>query len=73
MEYTVIAHTAEEGGFWVEVPSLPGCFSRGETVEEALENVKEAIELHIHGLKEEGQKVPADEGFVIGRVEVQAA
>jgi len=73
MEYTVIAHDAEEGGFWVEVPSLPGCFSQGETVEQALENVKEAIELHIQGLKEEGQKVPGDEGLVIRRVEVKAA
>lgn len=52
MEYSVIAHDAEEGGFWVEVPSLPGCFSQGETVEQAIENVKEAIELHIQWLKE---------------------
>ncbi len=48
-------------------------FSQGETVEQAIENVKEAIELHIQGLKEEGQKVPGDEGLVIRRVEIEAA
>ena len=47
MEYTFIIHVAEEGCYWVEVPALPGCFSQGETIEEALENIKEAVELHI--------------------------
>ena len=35
MQYTVIVHNAGEGGYWVEVPSLPGCFSQGETIEES--------------------------------------
>ena len=73
MEYTVIVHTAEEGGYWVEVPVLPGCFSQGETIDAALVNIREAIELHIESLKEDGQKAPQDSGFVIGRVEVTAA
>jgi predicted RNase H-like HicB family nuclease len=72
MEYTVIAHTADEGGYWVEVPALPGCFSQGETIETALGNIREAIELHLEGLKEEGQDIPRDAGFVISRVEVAA-
>lgn len=70
MEYTVIIHTAEEGGYWVEVPALPGCFSQGETIDEALANVRAAIELHLESLKEEGQEIPRDGGFMIGRVEV---
>ncbi len=73
MQYTVIVHNSEEGGYWVEVPSLSGCFSQGETIDEALSNVREAIEVHIRGLKDDGQDVPKDEGFVIGRVEVKAA
>ena len=73
MQYTVIVHNAEEGGYWVEVPLLPGCYSQGETIDEALSNVREAIELHIQGLKDDGQDVPKDERFVIGRVEVKAA
>jgi predicted RNase H-like HicB family nuclease len=39
----VILHPAEEGGFWAEVPALPGCASEGETVEETLANIREAI------------------------------
>jgi len=72
MEYTVIIHTAEEGGYWTEVPALPGCFSQGESVDEALMNVREAIELHVESLKEDGQGIPQDTGFVIGRVEVSS-
>jgi len=47
MAYTVSVHTSEEGGYWVEVPALPGCFSQGESIEAALLNVREAIELHL--------------------------
>jgi len=38
MKFKVIIHEAEEGGFWAEVPSLPGCFSQGETLEEVKKN-----------------------------------
>ncbi len=40
----MIVHKDEEGGYWGEVPSLPGCFSQGETLEEPGENMKEAVE-----------------------------
>jgi predicted RNase H-like HicB family nuclease len=60
MEYTVVVHQAEEGGFWVEVPALPGCYSQGESVEDALENVMEAISLYLETLKEEGREAPQD-------------
>ena len=41
MEYTVVFHQAEEGGYWVEVPALPGCYSQGETLEESMTNGQE--------------------------------
>ena len=44
MKLTVVIHQAEEGGYWAEVPSIPGCASQGETYEELLENIHEAIE-----------------------------
>lgn len=44
MKLKVVLHPEEEGGYSVEVPALPGCFSEGETLEEALENIKEAAE-----------------------------
>ena len=64
MEYSVVLHKAEEGGLWVEVPALPGCYSQGETADEALANVKEAIELYLETLIEEGKPVPRDEEIV---------
>ena len=70
MEYTVLVYRAEEGGFWADVPALPGCYSQGETIEETMENVKEAIEAHLLALKEEREEVPTEEEFVIGRVKV---
>jgi len=44
MKIKAIVHEAEEGGFWAEVPAIPGCATEGETMEELLENLQEAIE-----------------------------
>jgi predicted RNase H-like HicB family nuclease len=44
MQVKIVVHEAEEGGFWAEVPALPGCVSQGETMEELLANVREAIQ-----------------------------
>jgi len=44
MKIKVIVHDAEEGGFWAEVPAIPGCATQGETFDELLLNLKEAIE-----------------------------
>ena len=44
MKLKVVVHEAEEGGYWAEVPSIPGCASQGETMEELLENIHEAVE-----------------------------
>jgi predicted RNase H-like HicB family nuclease len=73
MEYTVIFHQAEEGGYWAEVPALPGCYSQGESIEETVKNVREAIEAHIEALKEEGQDIPEEGEFVIGKIKVALA
>lgn len=72
MEYVVIIHDDEEGGYWVEVPSLPGCYAQGETVEAALDDVKAAITSHIEALREFGE--PEPRGSVrVERVEVAVA
>ena len=44
MKVSVIVHEAEEGGYWAEVPSIPGCSTQGETYDELIVNLKEAIE-----------------------------
>lgn len=43
MHFKAIIHDAEEGGFWAEVPALPGCVTQGETLSELHDNLKEAI------------------------------
>jgi predicted RNase H-like HicB family nuclease len=71
MEYTVILHEAEEGGYWVDVPSLPGCFSQGESLDETMRNAERAIRSHIAALREDGQSIPTDGGFLLARVAVR--
>jgi len=44
MKIKIVVHEAEEGGYWAEVPAIPGCATQGETFEELLENLYEAIE-----------------------------
>jgi predicted RNase H-like HicB family nuclease len=44
MKLKIIVHEAEEGGYWAEVPAIPGCATQGETFEELLQNLYEAIE-----------------------------
>jgi predicted RNase H-like HicB family nuclease len=73
MDYTILIHQAEEGGFWSEVPALSGCYSQGETIDETLRNTKEAIEAYLMVLKEDQVSAPVEESLFIGRVSVEAA
>ncbi|MBI3979162.1 MAG: type II toxin-antitoxin system HicB family antitoxin [Chloroflexi bacterium] len=59
--YTILLRPdPEEGGFWVSVPALPGCYSQGDTLEEAITHAREAISLHVEGLIAEGLPVPEE-------------
>ena len=58
MRYLVVVEKGPTS-YGAYVPDLPGCVAAGETKEEALSLIREAIELHLEGLKEEGQPVPA--------------
>jgi predicted RNase H-like HicB family nuclease len=44
MKIKAIIHPAEEGGYWAEVPALPGCITEGDTIEEVMANLRDAIE-----------------------------
>jgi predicted RNase H-like HicB family nuclease len=60
MKLKVVIHPAEEGGYWAEVPSLPGCVSEGDTFDETVTNVREAIEGWLEVAAERAQaKAPA--------------
>ncbi len=56
----VFLYPGGEGWWTVECPSLPGCISQGRTREEALANIREAMEAYIEGLREDGREVPGD-------------
>jgi predicted RNase H-like HicB family nuclease len=71
MEYTILVHQAEEGGFWSEVPTLPGCYSQGETIDETLHNSKEAIESYLIALKEDLVAAPIEERLFIGKISIE--
>lgn len=58
--YTVIYEEAPEGGFVASVPVLPGCYSQGDTLEEAQVHITEAIELYLETLQEQHQAVPTE-------------
>jgi predicted RNase H-like HicB family nuclease len=58
LQYRVILQPAEEGGFTVVVPALPGCISEGDTREDALKNIKEAIEGWIEVSRKYGDVIP---------------
>jgi predicted RNase H-like HicB family nuclease len=61
LNYRILLRKEPEGGYTVIVPSLPGCVTYGETIEEAIEMAKEAIGLYIESLKEHGERVPTEE------------
>lgn len=56
----VILFRDESGGWVVECPSLPGCISQGDTRHEALANIREAIELYVEVLREDGKPIPKE-------------
>jgi len=60
--YTIVVEPEETGGYAVFVPALPGCFTRGDTLEECRENAAEAIAVHIAGLEADGEDVPEEHG-----------
>ena len=60
MRQVILIPDPEVGGYTVEVPSLPGCISEGDTIDEALANIKEAIDLYIEVLTDDGKPIPED-------------
>ena len=60
MTRRVLLYPGEDGFIVAEVPSLPGCISKGRTRDEALANVREAITLHVEVLRERGEPLPED-------------
>jgi antitoxin HicB len=70
--YKVVFEEAEEGGYVVTCPAVPGTVSQGETYEEAIVNIKEAIELALECYREDGVPLPEDIDVIVEEVEVTA-
>ena len=64
LNYKILLKKEPEGGFTVFVPSLPGCITYGDTLDEAIEKAKEAIELYIESLKAHGEEIPTEENML---------
>ena len=69
-KYTVVVEPAEEGGFVVTCPALPGCHSQGETYEEVMANIADAIKLYLEDLIENKESIPDDPWESIAIVKV---
>jgi predicted RNase H-like HicB family nuclease len=61
--FDIVLIPAEEGGFVVDCPVLPGCTTQGETYEEAIANIREAIALVVEDMREAGDAIPQDARF----------
>ena len=72
LNYRVLLRKEPEGGYTVIVPSLPGCVTYGEDVDDAIEMAKEAIELYIESLRAHGEKIPDEKETLEYLVTVEA-
>jgi predicted RNase H-like HicB family nuclease len=69
----ILLYQDEDGAWIVECPSLPGCFSDGQTRDEAIANIKEAIELWIEDALAHNEEIPANHPLEVEQVTVQVA
>ena len=72
MKYTIIIEKGNESGYVAYAPALKGCVSQGETKEEALKNIKGAMEVYVEALLEDGLPVPTEVGKDTVELEVAA-
>lgn len=70
LSFSVIYEEAPEGGYVAYVPALAGCHTQGETIEEAEDNIKEAIELYLDSLNNHKEIIPQEPRILQGKVEV---
>jgi len=72
LNYRILLRREPEGGYTVTVPTLPGCVTFGETIDEAITMAREAIELYIEDLQEKGEEIPTEEGLLEYTLTVEA-
>jgi len=72
LNYRILLRKEPEGGYTVTVPTLPGCVTYGETVDEAIAMAREAIEFYIEHLQVMGEEIPTEEGLLEYTLTVEA-
>ena len=73
MRYPVVVHKDEGSSYGVTIPDLPGCFSGGDTLEEALDSTQEAIACHIEGLLMDGHPIPERQSIQVHQANLDYA
>ncbi|HYB89667.1 MAG TPA: type II toxin-antitoxin system HicB family antitoxin [Candidatus Binataceae bacterium] len=68
LNFKVFLQPEEEGGYSVSCPALPGCHSQGDSLDEALANIKEAIELTLEDMRAQGEPIPDPERTIVSSV-----
>ncbi len=71
LKYIALIRKEDETDYWVDVPDLPGCISRGETIDEAMANFQDALELHLQAARKSNEALPSprEKDEVIGAEE----
>ena len=72
LNYRILLRQEVEGGYTVIVPTLPGCVTFGDTIDEAIEMAREAIELYLESLREHGEEIPTEDKTLEYTVTVKA-
>jgi predicted RNase H-like HicB family nuclease len=70
MRYTILLEECEEGGYTATCPALPGCISEGDTYQEALENIKDAIQLYLRAIAKEIELLQQQKSYQLAEVVV---
>ena len=70
MDFKVVLETDPEGGYVVCCPTLPGCYSQGDTIDEAMANIREAVVLCLEDMKAHNERVPDPSKTLVGSVVV---
>jgi antitoxin HicB len=70
-QFTAVFEKNKDGGYTVTVPSLPGCISEGDTFDEVLKNIKEAITLYLEVMKKDKKKIKEEEEIIFAPFKVK--
>ena len=70
MDFKVVLEPDPDGGYVVTCPTIPGCYSQGDSIEEALKNIREAIEICVEDMKARGEQIPDPAKTLVGSVVV---